>query len=93
MGLTRGPEVRLMRDRTMNVDLKEQHLADVSIGDTVKVLVTGTVTRLSAGEKPTKKEKKDGWEGYPPDMTVKVESTEVQVESENQFEKLAEEEL
>lgn len=74
--------------RTMSVDLTSNDLDDISIGDIVTVKVVGKVMSLDAGKKPTKSEKKDGFQGFPPDMRIDIQSTKVNVSGD--FDELSE---
>ena len=78
------PEVAMSRERTMNVDLSQGDLDELSIGDEVEVRVRGEVKSLSAGRPP-----EGDFDGFPPDMTVKVTSTRVRKREENEFSRLA----
>ena len=88
-----------MDKRTMNVDLTDSDLKEVSIGDVVTVTVVGKVKSLEAGEKPPKKEKGKEkkatgccsveWGGFPPSMRIEVTKTSVSVG--NDFEEMSKE--
>lgn len=69
----------MTHERTMSVDLTDADLNDISIGDIVTVVVTGEVKSLDAGMKPDKQDKKDGFDGFPPDMRIEITKTSVSV--------------
>lgn len=78
--------------KTLSVDLSEDQLKDVAVGDTVTVTVTGKVVAAEAGQKPDKRDKKMGFEGFPPSMRVEVASVDVEC-CDNEYADMAKEDM
>lgn len=81
--VARGNMKRLVR-----VDVTDQQLKGLAVGAEVTMTVKGTVKVARAEEKPSKKEKKEGFEGWPGSVELEISSLDFDT---NEFSQLSEE--
>ena len=61
-----------MRERTVRIDVTDEQLKGLVVGTEIDVTIKGKVKEARAEDKPTKKEKKEGFEGWPGHVELKI---------------------
>jgi hypothetical protein len=63
----------MSKKRRVTLDLTDEQLQGITLGKTITVTITGRVVSAEEGEKPSKQDKKRGYEGYPPNMRLEID--------------------